>query len=139
MILSNEVIESLKEGLNKCIENNEIPVCAIVLDKNDKLVSIGINNRQKARNVLGHAEINAILEAEKVIDDWRLDGYRMIVTLEPCLMCQSIIEECRLDKVYYLCHRDGVSTSSRYEYLSNKSLSEDYIKKLLTTFFNNRR
>ncbi len=134
------IYDCLKKGLLDCCGNDEIPVAAVIIDSSNRIVSVGINNRQSDCNVLGHAEINAIVEAEKVIGDWRLDGYRMIVTLAPCSMCRSVIDECRLDKVFYLCHRDNVVIDNeKYEFLCTEYLSEDYIKKLLTTFFNNRR
>ena len=62
---------------------------------------MGNNDRQNTYSVLGHAEINAILKAERYIKDWRLDGFKMYVTLEPCDMCSIIIKETRLDKVIF--------------------------------------
>ena len=52
--------------------------------KNDEIVATGYNNRHKKGYVLGHAEINAIIEAEKKLKDFRLDGYTMVTTLKPC-------------------------------------------------------
>ena len=90
-----------------------------------------------------YAEINAIVEAEQKIGDWRLDGYYMIVTLEPCNMCSMIIKESRLDKVYYFLPKKSDNESweinidkeqiDKYSEYSNK------FKQLLTDFFNNKR
>ncbi len=89
----------------KAFKKNEIPVGAVIV-KNNKIIAKSYNDRQTKYNVLGHAEINAIIKAEKKIKDWRLDGYTMYVTLKPCLMCLNIIKESRLDKVFYLIEKN---------------------------------
>ena len=101
MNIDIKVLDLLLKNAVKAYKKGEIPVSAVILDQNGKLISDSFNNRQNKYNVLGHAEVNAIVKAEKKIKDWRLDGYYMIVTLEPCNMCSMIIKECRLDKVYY--------------------------------------
>lgn len=47
---------------------------------------------------MAHAEMIAIDMASKVIDDWRLNGCEMYVTLEPCKM--SAIAHARISKLY---------------------------------------
>ena len=56
----------------KAYKNDDIPVSAILI-KNDKIVATGYNNRHKKGFVIGHAEVNAILRAEKKLKDFRLD------------------------------------------------------------------
>ena len=82
----------------KAFRNGDIPVAAILI-KNDKIVATGYNNRHKKGYVLGHAEVNAIIEAEKKLKDFRLDGYTMITTLKPCKMCQAVIEASQVNYV----------------------------------------
>ena len=136
------MIFSLKNA-EKAYKKGEIPVSAVILDQNGKLVSSAFNSRQKQYNVLGHAEISCILKAEKKIRDWRLDGYYMIVTLEPCNMCSMIIKECRLDKVYYFLPKK--SDNDSWEINIDKEQIDKYeeyaskFKQLLTDFFNNKR
>jgi tRNA(adenine34) deaminase len=101
MEISVEIIKKLRDLAKKAFDNNEIPVSAIIVDSLGNIVSEGLNTRQSTGNVLGHAEVNAIQAAGNKLEDWRLDGYSMIVTLEPCEMCSCIIKESRLDKVYY--------------------------------------
>lgn len=141
MILTEEMINVIQSELNLCISNDEIPVCAIVINKENKIVGIGHNSRQGDHCVTGHAEINAIIDAEKNIGDWRLDGYSMIVTLEPCNMCMSIIRETRLDSVYYLCKSNYQQSNHlpNYGLIEDEILSEKYISNLLADFFNNKR
>lgn len=58
-------LEILIKLIKKAEKKQEVPVACIILDKNGKIISKKINNRQNKYNVLGHAEVNAILKAEK--------------------------------------------------------------------------
>ena len=97
----DEFFKIVYKESSKAFKKNEIPVGAIIV-KNNKIISKAHNNRQKKHNVLGHAEINCILKAEKKIRDWRLDGCIMYVNLKPCELCQQVIKESRLDSVFYI-------------------------------------
>lgn len=78
----------------------EIPVGAVV-EQNGRIVGRGRNRREECKNPLGHAEVEAIMEAAKSLGDWRLTGCRLYVTLEPCPMCTGAILNARLDTVVY--------------------------------------
>ena len=143
MNLDKKVLDLLLKNAEKAYKKGEIPVSAVILDQSGKIISYSNNDRQRKCNVLGHAEINAILKAEKKIQDWRLDGYCMIVTLEPCNMCSVIIKESRLDEVYYFLPKKNDDIS--WEININKVQIKEYkeytskFKQLLTDFFNNKR
>ncbi len=138
-----KILNELDKMVDRSLKGDEIPVGAVIFDNNDNIIASASNNRQKKCNVLGHAEINAIIKAEKKIGDWRLDGYSMIVNLEPCDMCSSIIKESRLDKVYYLLGNNSINNSTKIQ----KQLLEenDYLiykekyKNKLSTYFKNKR
>ena len=143
MNIDIKVLDLLLKNAEKAYKKGEIPVSAVILDQNGKLISDSFNNRQNKYNVLGHAEVNAIVKAEKKIKDWRLDGYYMIVTLEPFNMCSIIIKECRLDKVYYFLPKKSDNDSWEINiYKEQIDKYEEYtskFKQLLTDFFNNKR
>lgn len=122
---------------------DEIPVGAFIIDKAGNILCRSVNNRQGSKNVLGHAEILAIQQAEELLGDWRLNGYSMVVSLKPCEMCAFVIRECRLDNVYYLLDKnEQVRYMDLYENIRKvdglDSLEEKY-NKLLTDFFVNKR
>jgi tRNA(adenine34) deaminase len=48
-----------------------------------------------------HAEIKVILEAQKKLNNWRLEGCSLYVTLEPCLMCCGAIVLSRIKRLVY--------------------------------------
>ncbi len=76
----------------------EVPVgCVIVCD--GKIVGRGRNRREKCRNALSHAEIEAINDACNTLGGWRLWNCTLYVTLEPCAMCAGAILSARIPKV----------------------------------------
>ena len=80
----------------------EVPIgCVIVYE--DKIIARGYNRRTIDKSTLEHAEIRAIRRACRVIDDWRLEGCTMYVTLEPCPMCAGAIIQARIPKVVIGC------------------------------------
>ena len=136
-----EYVEKIYRLALESYEKDEIPVGAIVV-KNDEIIGIGINNREKDNSVIGHAEINAIEMACKSVGDWRLDGCVMYVTLLPCMMCAGTILESRIEKVYYLCNRTNVCFDSSGYLNVEKIYNDDYEEKylnLLKLFFENKR
>ena len=143
MNIDKKVLDILLKDARKAFKYGEIPVSAVIIDQNGKIISHSFNNRQNSFNVLGHAEINCILKAEKRIRDWRLDGYSMIVSLEPCDMCSMVIKESRLDNVYYFLPKKG--DKSDYKCDVDMFMIDIYpeytekFKNLLTSFFDNKR
>ncbi len=79
-------------------QDGEVPVgCVIVRD--GVIVGRGRNRRETGRTALGHAELEAIADACKVLNGWRLWDCTMYVTLEPCPMCAGAIVNARIPRV----------------------------------------
>ena len=64
---------ALKEA-EKALKNNEVPVGAILVDENGKVVAKGYNKKEKTNDVTMHAEIVAIRKASKIYKNWRLNN-----------------------------------------------------------------
>ena len=78
----------------------EVPVgCVIVCG--DRIVGRGRNRREKAKNALSHAELEAIDDACRNLGGWRLWQCTMYVTLEPCPMCAGAVINARIPRVVY--------------------------------------
>ncbi len=88
------------ELAQKAYDIGEVPVGAVIV-KDNKIIGEGYNFREAKKNALGHAEIMAINEACQYVDNWRLDGCTMYVTLEPCIMCTGAIINSRIERVVY--------------------------------------
>ena len=81
-------------------EEGEVPVGAVVTIGN-KIIGRGRNRREKVKNALHHAAIEAINEACSRLGGWRLWECEMYVTLEPCPMCAGAIINSRIKKVTF--------------------------------------
>ena len=81
--------------------NDDIPISAMVIE-GQKIIGYGYNTREKEKNILGHAEINAIKMASNYLNSWNLSDCELYVTLKPCSMCLEAIKQSRIKNVYYL-------------------------------------
>ena len=80
--------------------DNEVPVGAIIV-KDNEVIGYGHNEVIKTKNITSHAEINAIIDASKKTNNYRLNNAKMYVTLEPCHMCAKAIIDARIDEVIF--------------------------------------
>lgn len=129
--------EAIKEA-EKAFLTKDVPIGAVVV-KDGEVIGRGHNDRFNNIDVTNHAEIIAIKEAAKCINDWRLNGCDLYVTLEPCDMCFEVIKESRIDNVYFLLNKEY-----KNRYKTNKcslefdpKIKEKYQKKLLDFFADN--
>ncbi len=130
-------------------QEGEIPVGALIV-KNDKIIGKGFNQREKFRNVFDHAEIRAIKEACAYLNDWRLNGCDMYVTLEPCPMCAGTILQAKISRVFFgaanLQEGCGGSVINLLDYPGMSwqtecwgGICEEKCRRLLQSFLNNLR
>ena len=91
--------EALKEA-EKAKEIAEVPIGAVIV-KNGKVIARGYNQRETTNRAITHAEILAIDEANKELNNWRLEDCALFVTVEPCVMCSGAIVLSRIPYVYY--------------------------------------
>jgi len=81
-------------------EQGEVPVGAVVV--RDGLVIATAGNAMVAqRDATAHAEVLSIRAAQQVVNDARLTGCTLYVTLEPCAMCAGAIVLARVDRVVF--------------------------------------
>jgi tRNA(adenine34) deaminase len=80
--------------------DNEVPVGAIIV-KDNEVIGSGHNQVIHTNNATSHAEINAIIDASKNINNYRINNAKMYVTLEPCHMCAKAIIDARIDEVIF--------------------------------------
>jgi tRNA(adenine34) deaminase len=79
----------------------DVPVGAVVLDRDGEVVSRARNRREADGDPTAHAEILAIRAAARLAGGWRLDGMTLVVTLEPCTMCAGAVVNARLSRLVY--------------------------------------
>ena len=78
-------------------DEGEVPVGAVVVCKG-RVIGRGRNRREKTKNALAHAELEAINEACAALGGWRLPDCTLYVTLEPCPMCAGGIINSRIGR-----------------------------------------
>ncbi len=98
--MANRFMCEAMEEARKALDAGEIPVGAVIV-KNGEVIARGHNLRQTLRDATLHAEVVAIREACKHLNDWRLDECDIYVTLEPCTMCAGAIINARMRRVFF--------------------------------------
>jgi tRNA(adenine34) deaminase len=108
-----ELMNSLVLEMNEFNLQQDVPVLALVLDNDLNVVAKGENKRLQLNDPVAHAEIQALQQAGKVINSWRLDDHTLLSTLEPCQMCAGAILQSRIKRVVFGAHepKSGSITS----------------------------
>lgn len=127
----------------KAFKKEEIPVGCVIV-KNNKIISKAHNKKNKTNRIIDHAEIIAITKANKKLNNWRLEGCDLYVTLEPCPMCASAIEQARINNVYTITSNNDTNNN---EIITKIFKNTNFIKYggnkeselLLKKFFQKRR
>lgn len=97
---SPEPMRRALELAREAAQEGEVPVGAVVVCEG-KIISEGRNRREKDKNALCHAELEAIDGACRALGGWRLWKCQLYVTLEPCPMCAGAIINARIPQVIY--------------------------------------
>lgn len=91
--------EAVKEA-NKAFKKGEIPIGCVVV-KDDKIIARGHNMKENKISAIRHAEIIAIEKASKKLNNWRLLDATIYITMFPCPMCASAINQARISRLVY--------------------------------------
>lgn len=78
----------------------EVPVGAVVV-RQGEIIGRGFNSPIAESDPTAHAEIAALRDAARKLNNYRLPGCELYVTLEPCAMCAGAIIHSRIARVIY--------------------------------------
>lgn len=134
---------------NKAKSINEVPVGAVVVSAN-QIVGEGWNQPIKNNDPTAHAEINALRDAARKINNYRLVDCTLYVTLEPCAMCAGAIVNARVKRVVYGAKDAKTGAVESVFQVMQKGLLPHYVQseggllaeecaELLQAFFKERR
>ena len=79
----------------------DVPVGAVVLDAEGRIVGRGHNLREAEGDPLAHAEVVALRDAAATLGGWRREGCTLVVTLEPCTMCAGAVLSARIGRLVF--------------------------------------
>ena len=84
----------------RAAEKDEVPVGAVIVYE-DRIIARAHNQREMLNDPTAHAEMIAITQAAAYLENWRLTGTTIYVTLEPCAMCAGALVQSRVDTLVY--------------------------------------
>src|SRR5262245_17645174 len=93
----------MKEALRlaeRAAEAGEVPVGAVIV-KDGRVLGRSGNQVEALRDATAHAEMISITQAAEALENWRLEGATVYVTLEPCPMCAGAMVLSRVAKIVY--------------------------------------
>lgn len=133
----------------KAFEKDEVPVGAIIVYDNS-IIAKAHNQREMLLDPTAHAEMIAITQASAYLQNWRLSGTTVYITLEPCTMCAGALVQARVknlvygakDKIYGACESTvNLVNDPRFNHRVNviSGVLEDECGLLLKRFFLEKR
>jgi len=134
----------------KATSTGDVPVGAIIINADGVIIGRGSNEREANSDPTAHAEIVAIRNAASRLQNSRLDGATLIVTLEPCAMCAGAIAQARISNLIFGAwdQKAGAVGSvwdvirdprALYKVNVTAGIRETECAKLLTDFFGSQR
>lgn len=82
-------------------DEGEIPVGAIVVTENGKIIGKGYNQTERLQDVTAHAELLALTAASNSLGAKYLKNCTLYVTLEPCVMCAGALGWSQIDRIVF--------------------------------------
>ena len=80
-------------------EQDEVPVGAVLVNQDNEVIGEGWNRPIGLHDPTAHAEIQALRSAAQKLQNYRLPGTTLYVTLEPCPMCAGALVHARVQRV----------------------------------------
>jgi len=128
----------------------DVPIGAVVVSEFGEILAEAHNRRELDRDPTAHAEVLALREASQKVENWRLLGATLIVTLEPCVMCSGALSLSRVDRVVYGASdlkAGGMGSAFslhkekalNHEMIVHRGILEEECREILVNFFKSKR
>lgn len=129
---------------------NEVPVGAVLVSEDDKLLAASHNQPISSHDPTAHAEIMVLREAARSNKNYRLISTTLYVTLEPCVMCVGAMIHARVKRLVYgaVEYKTGAIQSAcqlldetrfNHQIMVESGVMETQCAQVLTEFFARRR
>jgi len=90
------------EEARKAEDKGDVPIGCVII-KDGQIIAKGYNQREQLNDPTAHAEMIALTAASAAVENWRLHGCTIYVTIEPCCMCAGALVLSRIDRLVYGC------------------------------------
>jgi tRNA(adenine34) deaminase len=100
MVVAESFMRLALEQARLAADAGEVPIGAVAV-ADGTVVGRGYNRPIGAVDPTAHAEVIALREAARALNNYRLTGVDLYVTLEPCLMCVGALVHARVAKVIF--------------------------------------
>ncbi len=138
------------EEAQKAGKRGEVPVGAVIVDSNGKILATEGNRSIEYNDPTGHAEILALRKAGKKIGNYRLPETTIYVTLEPCAMCAAALIHARIKRLVYGTedpkaggvisqYQIGTDNKHNHKFAFERGRLSKECANLLKEFFKNKR
>ena len=129
--------------------NGEVPIGAVVV-LNDLIIGRGHNRPISQNDPTAHAEMIALRDAARTLNNYRLPGTTLYVTVEPCLMCMGALLQARVRRLIFGCYDPKAGAAGSLYNVSNDprlnhqlevttGVCGDESRDLLQRFFRSKR
>ncbi len=131
----------------KAYLKNEVPIGAVLVDGEGKIVAMAHNQTAARKDASKHAEMLVLQKAAKKVGDWRLEEMKLYVTLEPCLMCLGATLLTRVKEIHFILEdptfgsirsvfkEEGAKGAYKNLKFQHHPELEDEVRKLMKAFF----
>lgn len=127
----------------------EVPVGAVLVDQDNQLIGAGFNRMIAEHDPTAHAELNALREGAKRLQNYRLEGTTLYVTLEPCSMCAGAMVHARIQRLIFATRdfKTGAAGSvcnafhphvANHRVIIDEGVLQEECARLLTEFFKSK-
>jgi tRNA(adenine34) deaminase len=100
-LINQDLMRSAIAIAQNALKSDDVPVGALIVDSENNVIATGFNEREAHQDPTAHAEVVAIRRAAQKLGSWRLDGCKLVVTLEPCAMCAGAIAQSRISSLVF--------------------------------------
>lgn len=100
--------EAIRLAIENAVTGNGGPFGAVIV-KNNQIIARGYNRVTELNDPTAHAEVTAIREACRRLDNFELEGCQVYSSCEPCPMCLGAIYWSRPAAVYFAATREDAA------------------------------
>jgi tRNA(adenine34) deaminase len=97
----NDLMSLALREAEKALQEDEVPIGAVLISSAGEVLAADHNRTRQLNDPTAHAEILVLRRAAQVLNNFRLLGTSLFITIEPCLMCAGAVIQARVERVVF--------------------------------------